>query len=61
MKNINTLGPSWLKNIYFLYLLVWRAVVKAGPYWTQEGFFTGNVEEDALNKKHVADLLLQSR
>ena len=54
-------GPSWLKNIYFLYLLVWRAVVKAGPYWQQEGFYTGNAEEDSLVKKYVGDLLLQSR
>ncbi|XP_028398672.1 ERO1-like protein beta isoform X2 [Dendronephthya gigantea] len=54
-------GPSWLKNIYFLYLLVWRAVVKAGPYWQQEGFFTGNVTEDAIVKKYVGELLSQSR
>ncbi|CAB4014998.1 ERO1 beta [Paramuricea clavata] len=54
-------GPSWLKNIYFLYLLVWRAVIKAGPYWKQEGFFTGHKSEDGLVKKHIGDLLLQSR
>lgn len=54
-------GPSWLKNLYFLYLLVWRAVVKAGAYWMKEGFFTGNTKEDALVKELVQDLLIQSR
>lgn len=50
-----------MKNIYFLFLLVWRAVVKAGPYWQQEGFFTGNGTEDTIVKKCVEELLLQSR
>ena len=36
-------------------------MVKAGPYWKQEGFFTGNVTEDGIVKKYVAELLLQSR
>ncbi|XP_046847546.1 ERO1-like protein beta isoform X2 [Xenia sp. Carnegie-2017] len=60
-EKTNGQGPSWLKNIYFLYLLVWRAIVKAGPYWKQEGFYTGNSTEDELVKKHVEDLLSQAR
>lgn len=54
-------GPGWLKNLYFLYLLIWRATVKAGPYWLQETFYTGNVTDDALVKDSVMDLLMQSR
>ncbi|KAH7662567.1 Endoplasmic Reticulum Oxidoreductin 1, partial [Aphelenchoides avenae] len=35
-------GPERLKNVYFVYLLELRALVKAAPYLEKERFYTGN-------------------
>lgn len=35
-------GPERLKNLYFVYLLEIRALVKIAPYLEKELFFTGN-------------------
>lgn len=35
-------GPERLKNVYFVYLLELRALVKATPYLRNELFYTGN-------------------
>ncbi|XP_060551234.1 ero1-like protein isoform X2 [Ruditapes philippinarum] len=50
-------GPQWLKNLYFTYLVELRALAKAAPYFEEEGFFTGDSEEDADVKHGVEDLL----
>ncbi|XP_045183596.2 ERO1-like protein alpha isoform X3 [Mercenaria mercenaria] len=50
-------GPQWLKNLYFTYLVELRALAKAAPYFEEEGFFTGDEEEDADVKQGVQDLL----
>lgn len=39
-------GPHWLKNLYFVYLLELRAIAKAGSYFENELFYTGNDEND---------------
>lgn len=54
-------GPSWLKNLYFAYLLTLRAVVKAGPYWRAYQFYTGNQQEDRRTKAHVLRLVQAAR
>lgn len=46
-------GPSWLKNLYFAYLLTLRAIVKAEPYWKVHQFYTGNEREDQETKSQV--------
>jgi len=51
------LGPYWLKNLYFVYLLELRALAKAAPYLTNHSFFTGREEEDAETAVAVKDLL----
>jgi len=50
-------GFSWLKNLYFLYLLELRAVVKAAPFLRNFNFYTGNAEEDSDVKLAIKDLL----
>ncbi len=50
-------GFSWLKNLYFLYLLELKAVMKAAPFLRNFNFYTGNEEEDADMKLAIADLL----
>lgn len=35
-------GPERLKNIYFVYMLEMRALIKAVPYFQKELFYTGN-------------------
>lgn len=58
--NVNCImyvGPSWLKNLYFAYLLVLRAVTKMEPYWTIHQFYTGNKTEDAAVNELVLDLI----
>ena len=44
-------GPIWLKNIYFAYLVVLKAVAKAERVWSNYVFYTGSSsEEEAINK-----------
>ncbi|WAR18443.1 ERO1B-like protein [Mya arenaria] len=50
-------GPQWLKNLYFTYLVELRAIAKAAPYLEEEGYFTGDDEEDNAVKEGVLDLL----
>lgn len=35
-------GPERLKNIYFVYMLEMKALIKAAPYFQNELFYTGN-------------------
>ncbi|XP_032221711.1 ERO1-like protein beta isoform X2 [Nematostella vectensis] len=54
-------GPEWLKNLYFTYTLVLRAITKAAPYWETMEFYTGEYEEDEYVRKLVFDLLAESK
>eukprot|EP00049_Salpingoeca_infusionum_P010307 m.175270 g.175270 ORF g.175270 m.175270 type:complete len:253 (-) comp14608_c0_seq13:625-1383(-) len=49
-------GPNWLKNIYFNYLLVLRAITKAAPLWNVEHFYTDQPEQDEQTSDIVAVL-----
>ncbi|KAH7728565.1 Endoplasmic Reticulum Oxidoreductin 1 [Aphelenchoides avenae] len=50
-------GPERLKNVYFVYLLELRALVKAAPYLEKELFYTGNEKEDNETRQDVEQLL----
>lgn len=50
-------GPSWLKNLYFLYLLELKALAKAAPYLEHEEYFTGSEEGDEDTRLAVKDIL----
>lgn len=50
-------GPQWLKNLYFLYLLELRALVKASVYLEDEMFYTGNENEDIDTRDAIHDFL----
>ncbi|XP_033221602.1 ero1-like protein [Belonocnema kinseyi] len=50
-------GPSWLKNLYFLYLLELRALAKAAPYLHREEYYTGTEVEDEDTRLAVKDFL----
>jgi hypothetical protein len=50
-------GPVWLKHLYFAYLLVLRAVMKAEQFWENHSFYTGNTEEDAMVKTQVLEVV----
>ena len=54
-------GPSWLKNLYFAYLLTLRAVVKAEPYWEAYQFFTGNEAEDLETRNLVSRVIAAAK
>uniref|UniRef100_A0A8R1IJM4 Endoplasmic reticulum oxidoreductin-1 n=1 Tax=Caenorhabditis japonica TaxID=281687 RepID=A0A8R1IJM4_CAEJA len=54
-------GPERLRNVYFVYLLELRALLKAAPYLKNEIFYTGNEEEDAETRKAVDELLEEIR
>lgn len=54
-------GPQRLRNVYFIYLLELRALLKAAPYLQNELFYTGNDEEDAETRKAVEELLEEIR
>ena len=53
----NGLGPYWLKNLYFVYLLELRAITKAAPYLESHQFYTGNDEEDKETQIAVKEIL----
>lgn len=52
-----SIGPGWLKNLYFAYLLVLRAVTKAEPYWRNHQFYTGNSTEDKAVRERVDQII----
>lgn len=54
-------GPSWLKNLYFAYLLSLKAIVKAEPYWRQYQFFSGDYQEDSETREQVSKIILAAK
>jgi len=50
-------GPFWLKNLYFVYLLELRALLKAKPFLLKQTFYTGNADQDGDTRRAVAELL----
>lgn len=44
-------------NIYFVYLLELRALVKVAPYLEKEMFYTGNEAEDAETRQFIEQLI----
>lgn len=50
-------GPSWLKNLYFAYLVVLRAIAKAEPFWKESTFYTGDPVEEREIKEHVMEIV----
>ncbi|VDD88884.1 unnamed protein product [Enterobius vermicularis] len=50
-------GPERLKNVYFVYLLELRALVKATPYLRNELFYTGNPKEDVETRAAIDELM----
>ncbi len=50
-------GPQWLKNLYFIYLVELRAIVKASPYLERVIYYTGNSEIDTETKDQVLSVL----
>jgi hypothetical protein len=50
-------GPHRLRNLYFSFLFVLRAIDKAAPYFERYQFFTGNTAEDAHVKAQVARIV----
>ena len=54
-------GPTWLKNLYFAYSVVLRAITKAAPFWEQEQFYTGDFEDDQQVQELVQALLAKSK
>ncbi|RCN32328.1 endoplasmic Reticulum Oxidoreductin 1, partial [Ancylostoma caninum] len=50
-------GPQRLKNVYFVFLLELRALLKVGPYLQNELFFTGNEKEDIETRVAIDELL----
>jgi hypothetical protein len=57
----NGQGPSWLKNLYFAYLLVLRAITKMEKYWTTHHFYTGNDTDDAAVNDKVMQIVEASK
>ena len=61
MSTLYLAGPTWLKNLYFAYTVVLRAITKAAPFWEQEQFYTGDYEDDLHVQKLVKALLAKSK
>ena len=50
-------GPSWLKNLYFVYLVVLRAITKAEPYWIKSTFYTGDPVQERELKEDIMEIV----
>lgn len=50
-------GSQWLKNLYFIYLMEMRALVKASSYLEDHKFYTGNDTNDEDVRMALNDLL----
>lgn len=57
----NNRGPYWLKNLYFIYSMTLRAVLKAMPYWRNLVFYTGNKKQDLELKQVILDLVNKAK
>ena len=55
----NNEGPQRLKNIYFLYLVEMKAILRAAPVLSKLNYFT-NVEETDVETKSLVSALLDS-
>ena len=56
-KTTNGHGPQWLKNLYFIWLVELRAIVKASPYLERVIYYTGNPEVDKETKVEMLNVL----
>ena len=54
-------GPARLRNMYFTYLLLLRAVVKGEHLWKSKNFHSGNLQQDVLAEHLVARIVTESR
>lgn len=52
-------GPTWLKNLYFIYLIELRAIYKARDYLQSQTYFTGNQTDDLHTKELITNNLLK--
>lgn len=52
-------GPSRLRNMYFTYLLLLRALVRGAPLW-QRGFHTGDAAQDVAAQRMVNEVIAAS-
>ena len=50
-------GPLWLKNLYFTYLLVLRAITKGESLWESESFFTDNQLDERIVKQTIRQIV----
>lgn len=50
-------GPLWLKNLYFTYLLVLRAITKGEALWESESFFTDDKLDERIVKQTVQQIV----
>jgi ERO1-like protein alpha len=53
----NNQGPYWLRNVYFVYLLELRAIVKAAPAILNSKFEFGNSDEDKETLEMVKKII----
>eukprot|EP00043_Microstomoeca_roanoka_P007177 m.69267 g.69267 ORF g.69267 m.69267 type:complete len:537 (-) comp13727_c0_seq1:515-2125(-) len=54
-------GTRWLKNLYFTYLTVLKAIVKAENLWRSYSFSAGDAAEELATKYAVMDLVEQAK
>eukprot|EP01147_Barroeca_monosierra_P010270 gene10270-2419_t len=54
-------GTRWLKNLYFTYLTVLKAIVKAENLWNSYSFTAGDPAEDKKTKNAVSELVKQAK
>ena len=59
-EHTDGLGPQWLKNLYFLYLVELRALSKASNYLEKQAFFASSDSDQDL-KRAVLELLNVTR
>lgn len=52
-------GPTWLRNLYFIYLMELRAIYKASDYLENQNYFTGNQTDDSDTKELITEHLLR--
>ena len=57
----NGQGTRWLKNLYFTYLTVLKAIVKAENLWRSYPFSTGDAGENDATRAAVLDLVQQAQ
>ena len=56
-KTTDNQGPSWVRNLYFAYLLIMRSIAEGEPYWRNLPIDTGDKKADEETRNLLVNFM----